>query len=243
MNATASRLAPNLGPKSYDPTTSWSKAAGDRTNVAGRVGWALAALLAAIATLEAVALASLAPLKTVVPYTITVDRQTGAVEAAQGLKPGLMTQNQALLQSFLVQYVIGRETFDPSDLMENFHKVALWSSGQALESYKAAMDRANPRSLIRDYTRQTMVTVSIKSISLLNPSTALVRFDSDHQENGAANGPPTAWTAVVGFHFINAPMSLSDRYINPLGFQATQYRRDADLPATPIWNSGPGSTQ
>ena len=212
------------------PATSWSHDVNADLRQTRRIALFAAGAACLVACLEAVALACLIPLKTVVPYTITVDRQTGAVEEAQGLRPGLLPANQALLQSFIVQYVIGRETFDPSDLVENFHRVALWSSGQALQSYRAAMDRNDPSSAIHQYTSQTMVKVSVTGISLISSSTAMVRFSTEQQDNGASVTAPRSWTAVIAFHFVNAPMAVGDRYLNPLGFQVTRYRRDADLP-------------
>ena len=69
------------------------------------VPWLVAIAFGIIALLEAVALIVMMPLKTVVPYTITVDRQTGYVETAAGILPGKLTQNTAVTQAFLAQYV------------------------------------------------------------------------------------------------------------------------------------------
>ena len=36
------------------------------------------------------------------------------------------------------------------------------------------------------------------------------------------------YSAVIGFRYTGAPMRMEDRFVNPLGFQATSYRRDAE---------------
>ena len=46
-----------------------------------------------------------------------------------------------------------------------------------------------------------------------------------------AIGAERAWTAVVAFRYTGAPMTMGDRFLNPLGFQVTSYRRDAETVA------------
>jgi type IV secretion system protein VirB8 len=45
-----------------------------------------------------------------------------------------------------------------------------------------------------------------------------------------------AYTAVIGFKFSGTPMRAEDRFLNPLGFQVTSYRRDAEVMA-PVSNT------
>src|SRR5690606_906045 len=79
-----------------------------------------AGVAASIALLEAIALVILLPLKTVEPYTILVDRQTGQVQALNPLKTQSITPDAALVQSFLMQYVIAREGFNFDLVQENY---------------------------------------------------------------------------------------------------------------------------
>jgi type IV secretion system protein VirB8 len=64
----------------------------------------------------------------------------------------------------------------------------------------------------------------------MSPTTALVRFSTDRRDG---EGPVTRmdWAAVVQFGFTGGPLSMEDRLINPLGFQVTHYRRDAEAGA------------
>ena len=71
-----------------------------------------------VAVLLAIALVVLMPLKTVEPYTLLVDRQTGFVQALKPLDPERISGDAALTQSFLVQYVIARESFDIDTLQD-----------------------------------------------------------------------------------------------------------------------------
>jgi type IV secretion system protein VirB8 len=212
----------------YEAAASWSADVHGALRASRRVAWIVAGAAATVAVLEALALASLTPLKTVVPYTITVDRQTGYVQQISGLKPGALTQDQAVTQSFLVQYVLARETFDATDLRENYRKVLLWSAGDARAQYQTLMQRTTPNSPLNLYSPTTMVSVTIKSVSLLSPTTALVRFDTIRHEQESSSGSEQAYAAVIAFRYSGAPMTMGDRFINPLGFQVVRYRRDAE---------------
>ena len=88
---------------------------------------------------EALALVMLLPLKTVEPYTLLVDRQTGYVEALKPIERQTIAPDAALTRSFLVQYVIARESFDRPSLKANYRKTALWSAPEARAAYVAAM--------------------------------------------------------------------------------------------------------
>lgn len=206
---------------------SWSEDVNGSLRTSRRRAWWVAGAAASIAVLEALALALLMPLKTVVPYTITVDRQTGAASLARGIQLGPLSQNDAMLQSVLAQYVIARETLDATDLAANYRKVGLWSAGGARADYLRIMDRRNPGSPLNGATAATLVQTSVKQVTVMSPTSALVRFSTDRRDG---DGPVTRtdWAAVMQFAFTGGPLSLEDRLINPLGFQVTHYRRDAE---------------
>jgi type IV secretion system protein VirB8 len=227
----------------YERAASWAADIHGSLRSSRRAAWIVAGAALSIAALEALAIATLAPLKTVVPYTLLVDRQTGYVETVKGLQPGTISQQSAVTQSFLVQYVIARETFDATDLRENYRKVMLWSAGEARSQYEHEMARSNPASPLNLNTPSTMLATTIKSVSLLTPSTALVRFSTTDHEGVASSGDARDWTAVIAFRYSGAPMTMGDRFLNPLGFQVTRYRRDSDAPAaaaTPVRLDSPG---
>ena len=213
----------------YAEAASWSNDVHGALRASRNLAWIVAICVGVIALMEAAALVIMMPLKTVVPYTVTVDRQTGYVETAQGLKPGLLSQDSAVTQAFLVQYVLAREGFDAADLQANYRKVALWSVGDAKTKYLRTMATSNPASPARIYPNTTVVQPTIKSISLLSRNSALVRFDADRHDYGAPTGDRQSYAAVIGFRYIGAPMKMGDRFLNPLGFQVTSYRRDSEM--------------
>lgn len=212
----------------YTDAATWAGDVNGRLKASARIAWIAAGAAGLIAVLEAVALVTLMPLKTVQPYTILVDRNTGYVEAATALKPGPLTQDAAVTQSSLVNYVTARETFDATDLKENFRKVQLLSTGEARDRYLREMSPNNPSSPVKLNTADTTVQTVIKSVSLLNPTSALVRFDTVRRSGGQGQGEMRPYSAVIQFRYTGAPMKMADRFVNPLGFQVTRYRRDAE---------------
>lgn len=198
-----------------------------------RTAWTIAGIAIAIAAFEAVALAMLAPLKTVQPITLLVDRQTGYVQALDPLTPRRVAADEALTNAFLAQYVMGREGFDRATISTQYRRVALWSAARAREGYLAQMPAANPASPFQRYPAGTIVDARVKSVSRLSQGTAMVRFDTQVEDRSGRADTPQPWIAVVRFRYSDAPMRLEDRLVNPLGFQVVSYRRDAEAPPPP----------
>lgn len=216
---------------------SWAASVTEDLERSSRRAWTVAIIAAIVALLEAVALVFLVPLKTVEPYTLLVDRQTGNVEVLAPLDAQVVTADAALTRSFLVQYVIARESFALPTLQDDYRKVSLWSDGRVREAYQRTMNAANPASPLSALPKGSAIRTQVKSVSTLGEGRALVRFLTTQVDQGAAPQPPQHWAAIVNFGFSNAEMSEADRYVNPLGFQVTSYRRDAEtLPEENIDN-------
>jgi len=207
---------------------SWATSVTDDLERSNRRAWIVAIIAAIIALLEAVALVFLVPLKTVVPYTLMVDRQTGNVEALAPLETQVVTPDAAITRSFLVQYVIARESFALPTLQDDYRKVSLWSDSKVRDAYQRAMNAATPGSPLAVLPRDATIRTQVKSVSNLAEGRALVRFETIRVDPGASPQPASHWAAIVGYSFSAAEMSEEDRYTNPLGFQVTSYRRDAE---------------
>jgi type IV secretion system protein VirB8 len=220
----------------YREAGSWALDQQAALRASRRIAWIVAGVAAAIALLEAFALLLLTPLKTVQPYTLLVDRQTGFVQALKPLDAQQLSGNGALNQSFLVQYVIARESFDIAALQANYRKVSLWSEGDARSAYVVSVQASNPASPLARLPRSSVVETRVKSVSGLGSNSALVRFDTVRRDVGGAVQAPRAWVAVIRYHYSGEPMSLEDRFVNPMGFEVTHYQRSAEAlppPETP----------
>ncbi|MBX3564019.1 MAG: hypothetical protein KF730_05510 [Sphingomonas sp.] len=217
----------------YREAGSWAEDQQAGLRASRRTAWIIAGTAAAIAVMEAFALLLLTPLKTVEPYTLLVDKQTGFVQALKPLDAQLVSGNAALTQSFLVQYVIARESFDIATLQANYRKVSLWSDGGARNAYVASVQASNPDSPLARLPRTTIVETRVKSVSPLAANSALVRFDTIRRDADGRTQEPRAWVAVIRYRYSGEPMRLEDRFINPLGFEVSHYQRNAEALAAP----------
>jgi len=212
----------------YEQAEGWGKDQQDSLRGSRKLAWIVASVAALIAVIEALALWQMMPLKTVEPYTLLVDKNTGYVQALKPLDPGAVAGNTALTQSFLVQYVIARESFDINALQANFRKVALWSEGNARAQYIAGAQGANPDSLLARLPRSTILETRVKSVSPMAGNTAMIRFDTVRRDGNGQAQQPQSWVVVVKYKYSGEPMSIEDRYVNPLGFLVTGYQRSAE---------------
>jgi type IV secretion system protein VirB8 len=212
----------------YEAASSWAQDTHATLRASRRTAWIIAGVAIGVASLQAIAIAFLLPLKQSVPYTITVDRETGYVQTTRGVNLGNLTETDAIAQSFVVQYVLARESFEATDYRENYRKTMMWSQGGAETEYARDWDKNTPNGAAQRYRPTTRVKVTVKSVTILGPRSAMVRFDTEQTEGPSSGGMRQPWVASVGYSFSGKPVSEQDRYLNPLGFQVSSYRRDAE---------------
>jgi type IV secretion system protein VirB8 len=212
---------------------SWAQTRDDDIRASRRLAWIVALVATAVAALLAIAVLAMLPLKTVVPYTLLVDRQTGYVQALDPLDANRIAPDSALTQSFLVQYVLAREGFDWTTVQQDYRKVLLWSADTAERDYAARMPATNSESPLNRVARGGGVEARVRSVSSLGGRTALVRFETARRDRGGTTLPPQSWVAVIDYRFTSTALSAEDRFLNPLGFEVTRYRRNAETPPAP----------
>lgn len=212
----------------YASARSWAEGQVSSSTRETRIAWRVAAGASAIAILLAITVALMVPLKTVQPYVLSVDRHTGVVEPAMALKGGTLSENEAVIQAQLAGYVIARETFDATDLSQQYRRVQIMSSRPAAAAYVAEMAASNPASPLNTLNRGDTVAIEIRSVSLIAEGAALVRFTATRTPLGGGGGQSSNYVSAISFGFNGRPLRPADRFENPLGFQVTRYRRDAE---------------
>jgi|TARA_Y100000296_G_scaffold74131_1_gene92337 type IV secretion system protein VirB8 len=220
----------------YREAASWAQDQQQALRSSRRIAWIVASIATGIAVMLALTIMLLTPLKTVVPYTLLVDRQTGFVQAVDPLEPQRISGDAALTQSFLVQYVIARESFDIDAVQANYRKVSLWSADNARTRYVATMQATNPESPLTRYPRSTVIDTLVKSVSPMANGKAMVRFETRRSDRGAPPRVTGSWVALVSYRFAGEPLRVEDRFLNPLGFQVVRYQRDPEAlpPPEPV---------
>jgi len=230
MNEHSQKMLDNY----FEQAAGWNADRLRGLRISQRLAWTVAFAAVLVASLEAGALMMMMPLKTVEPYTLLVDKTTGYVQPLRPLEPGKMAPDAALTQSYLVQYVIAREGFDFASASTNYRRVALFSEGLARNAYVAAMQPNNPDSPLASYPRGTVIDTRVKSVSPTGADSAMVRFDTIRNDPNGRRQAARSWVALVRYRYSTEPMALEDRFVNPLGFQVAEYRRDPETLAPDV---------
>ncbi|MER8386981.1 VirB8/TrbF family protein [Mesorhizobium sp. M1380] len=190
------------------------------------LAWIVSGVSGLVAVLSLLALVLILPLRQFEPYVVEVDKSTGYLEIMRALKPGDLSQNEAVTAANLVRYIRARETYDSRELKQNYDLAQLYSTDAASKDLTWLFTPANPQSLDKIYGRNVTVSVEIKSVSLLNRNTASVRFATMTRRDNSST--TDNWVAVIKFRYTSMPLKNEWRFDNPLGFQVTDYRRDQE---------------
>jgi type IV secretion system protein VirB8 len=160
------------------------------------------------------------------PFVIRVDNSTGIVETVAALKETPARYDEAITKYFLAGYVRAREGFSSAEAETNFRAVSLLSAPPEQARFAARYRGSNPESPQVLHGRQGVATVRVKAISLLSDNVASIRYLTESRKGEETR--TTHWIATLTFSYVNAPMASTDRLINPLGFQVSEYRADPE---------------
>lgn len=171
------------------------------------------------------------PLKTVVPYLVTVDKQTGYTEIQTVLTDATqLSQQEALDGYWVANYVRWHETYQWQSIQEAYDNVLLFSSDNVGRDY-AQLFKNDKQSLEYRWGKNTEATVKITGMSFnATKPIATVRFEKTIRNVSTPIKPtPTRWIATVAYEYdLTREVSLSVRYKNPLGFTVTSWRIDPE---------------
>ena len=210
----------------YTDAAIWENDIARRNRWSRSIAWTIALIMSVIAVAALGALVLALPLKTYEPYMVVVDRSTGFVEVKRPMAEGPLQQDEAIATFDLVRYVKARETYDPKGLKDNFDLAQLLSSGDASRELVEIYSPANPQNPIKILGSNTIVAVTVKSVTFPNQRTSLVRFSTE--EKSQTNIVTRHWVSLIRFRYTSAPARNEYRFQNPLGFQVLEYRRDQE---------------
>mgnify|MGYP003625142929 FL=1 len=215
----------------FKAANDWQYNVHEHLKRSNKIAWSIALGATLLATLSIFALVLVMPLKEFAPYVVTVEKATGYVEVSKGLNVGTLREDESITIANLAQYVLARETFDAADFKHKYKFVELHSAPMAQEQYKNLFKDSNPDNPVKKYGHEAVRSVEIKNVTFLNESkdTAAVRFStkSEYQKTGRISDHH--YMSIIKFRYVQTPEQLKNRFINPLGFQVTSYRRDTEI--------------
>lgn len=214
-------------PDYFQDSATWEQDRIDAERSKSRLAFGLAIVLGSCLLAAIGVIAALAPLKERVPYIVEIDRATGVVEVKTKLsdnnKVVSLREDEALTSSFLVRYVVARETFQKVDVEVQYEAVRLFTDPRMFTAYEELF-KDEERSPFRAFPKGR--TLEVKSVGFLNDATAQVRFRARVPKE--VGETVTHHIAIIGFRYVEDPLDLKSRWENPLGFQVTSYRVDQE---------------
>lgn len=225
----------------FNEARSWDSDNILKTKRSEKRAWRISAVLILLVVLEGIALASLAPLKSVAPFVIRVDNNTGVVDVISTLTETdgeVQEEGQEVLDKYWIgQYIRHREGYQWETREYDRRIVGLMSDSGVQQAYAEYTDPdRNENAPVAVYGQSVEVKTRVKAVSLINPGeivgeerrvTCLVRYTKKAQRKGERPAL-SHWAATVTFVYVNSSMSVEDRLINPLGFQVIRYRNDPE---------------
>lgn len=200
----------------------------ERTRKTAKIAWYVAGGCMIISGLAVGAVLGLTPLKTVEPFVIRVDNNTGATDIVTVMKQRETSYGEVMDKFWLAQYVRYREGYDWQTVQDTFDATNLLSSPSEQTAFSQIYkDNPNaPHKILRDTAK---VVVKVKSIAFVG-NMAQVRLEKAVIPLNKNNivPPPQNYIATIAYEYKNAGMKDEDRLINPLGFQVTSYRIDKE---------------
>lgn len=186
-----------------------------------------------IAVLAMAAVNGLIPLKTVEPFVLRVDNNTGATDIVTSVRDTKnIKYDEAIDKFWLGQYIRFREGYDWWTVQSGYDASMLMSSPQIQNDIAGLFESpAAPYKVLKDKAR---VDVRVISVSWVG-DVAQVRFERKVKmltADQAKAPPPQRMLATIAYRYVNKPITEKDRLVNPLGFQVMSYRIDPEAVAT-----------
>ncbi len=191
-------------------------------------------LLAATATFS---VSQLAPLKSVEPFVIQIDRKSGMTQVVNPVRARELTANEAVNQYFIVQYCRAHESYyiDSDRDYHNGNLVRVLSVPSVYSAYRQTASASNPDSAAARLGASGERQIHVESIKY---------FDHKKMPNGddvmkylikaeiveTKNDQVRKMQKIIFIEFKYAELELTteDRYLNPIGFQVVSYSIDDD---------------
>lgn len=220
-------VSPKDEEKFYADALGWDEEVSDRNDVKARIAYIIAGISVSVALMSTFALASVAPLKKTEAYVVMVDKITGQVEVTKPLQQSEIPQDEAITKYFVAKYVTAREGYMRSRAGTDYMVVSKLSSPTVYKRYHHDFDPKNKTSPINIYQDHSTVEIEITNISFLTKNTAYMTIE--RTEKTRNNNKKHYEAVTLDFQYVLTPSKEKDRFINPLGFEVTQYRVDPQV--------------
>lgn len=195
-----------------------------------KIAWRVAAGACLITVFTLGAMASMMPLKTVAPFIVRVDNNTGETDVVDPLSNGQETYEEKLNKFWTQQFVMLRESYYWSTLKDSAGRLELMSTSSVFNQFQSYLNGAKSPLTLFKSTRS--VKVEIKGTTFFETDgevfaqTRLTKTVIDNAGVPVDMYPVTHWIATSTFDYQKEIKREKEEQVNPLGFQVTSYRID-----------------
>ncbi|MCX8963088.1 type IV secretion system protein [Erwinia psidii] len=192
----------------------------------------LSIFLGVLLGMSLIANMSLSPLKTVIPYVIRVDKNSGYIDVLKPNDNVADTPEVAEDKHYINAYVLAHESYNWASQRANYAFIELTSSPEVFTPYKNF--QLSKKGYTEKLNVQQQVKTEINSIVLLPRSkeeklsgddssirSYQVRYSqtvlmADGREIQGAK--PVSWISIISINNSNPPKTEGDSWLNPKGY-------------------------
>lgn len=209
----------------------------------------LAGVAMTMAFMAILAVLNLTPLKTVVPYVLSVDHHNGSLALIQ---PGTKSSDVPEVvqdKGFIFTYIMAHESYNWANHRANYAQVKLMSHESVFNEYRNF--QLSSKGYVATLGQSQQIRTDIDSILPLTASqepklegkpgikTYQVRFSQTllnadgKPEMNKSGGEPKPFTvyyvALISFDYDNPPESEGEQWKNPVGFGVLAYSKTQEM--------------
>lgn len=195
--------------------------------------WFVAGCSCLVTAIAMAVVVSMMPLKKVVPYVYSVDRQTGQLTLMDAASQRQVIGNQDLLDKhFARAYVVARESYDWKLLQADYNDTLAFSAPSVARGYAARFD--GPGAVNKVWGANVERRVTVTSIQLAPDAVSkkvVVRY-SVQQKDVQSNTlqPLEHYIATLAYEYHPERTGKEQDLIrNPLGYTVTGFRADPEI--------------
>jgi type IV secretory pathway TrbF-like protein len=188
--------------------------------------WFIAAVSALfVIGLLGIAIWRMLPLKEVVPYSVVVNRDTGAV--AQVVEAARFNPDDNVRSYFLTKWVEKARTLDPYLTQANLKEAYSFTRDKAIQEFTEYVDQEKPvQQLMQDRT----LTRTVK-FNAVNPGReSNIAFIRVIEETRSGTGSPTVKRFMFTIHYAITPAkTVEEMRQNPIGIYITHFVKSEEV--------------
>ncbi|WP_168402985.1 virB8 family protein [Erwinia amylovora] len=184
-----------------------------------------------------IALNGVLPLKTTVVDVALIDKATGIAQWVTSVKKENLSENQAIAEYFISEYIKRREGYNYFSLQHDYDYVMLYSAENVAADYNALINGDQSPKVIYKKAENTAAVQDDPSI-IISPSSrrddkdmgAYIRLRKTVRDVATGQSKDEYWNIRLTYRIEpGVDMKSGDRKTNPLKFVVTSYVRDQEV--------------